>query len=112
MSKLQDLFEMQSKLMELLGVDSGIGYNTPLFKDILICMAGETHEALAHLANSTKPWKQKEYDIEAEVKEEVVDVLFFLLEAWLIAGWKAEELFEGYEKKYQKNIKRLEAAKS
>lgn len=104
--------------MEALGIswvpDTSAGILTNLlFKDTLVNAAGEVHEALEPLTNATKPWKVSEptQQIRDHVIEETVDVLFFLVEAWLLAGLTYTDIASQYEAKYQANLKRIVAKK-
>lgn len=100
----------QRELMNLLDIPPGpvddiIG--SSLYKDVLIMLGGEVHEALEPLTVSTKPWKQINKDeLRNNSLEELIDVFFFFLEALELAGIDASKLNELYEEKRQRNFRR------
>lgn len=105
---LGDLMARQRKLMTVLGIEPGPVPEIMLsltFKDVLIMMGGEVFETLEPLTLHTKPWKHGELDMQREhVLEELVDVLFFLLEAFELAGLSAKDVETRYENKRQTNL--------
>jgi len=82
----------------------------PIFKDVLIMMAGEVQETLACLLTGTKPWKSGTIDNREHLEEELIDVLFFFLEACNLAGLTAEKIQEKYDAKRKRNLERLAGA--
>lgn len=101
--------ERQKDLQVALGVTPNpIDIMTePLFKDVLIMMAGEVQETLACLLTATKPWKAGTIDNREHLEEELIDVLFFFLEACNLAGLTAEKIQEKYDAKRKRNLERL-----
>ena len=102
-SSLDELVYRQAQLMDMLGISTqpvADILTAPLFKDVLINMAGEAHEALEPLAAGTKPWKNDREGVRAHVIEEVVDVLFFVLEACILAGMGAKDIERAYLRKW------------
>lgn len=102
---LTTLMDHQMNLMKLLGVqihpvDDIL--TSDLFKDIVVCMAGEAHEALAPLTAGTKVWKHNPdaEGVRSHVMEEIVDVFFFFMEACILAGMTAKEIERAYLRKY------------
>lgn len=107
---LADLMTRQRKLMDVLGIEKGpvpdILFSS-LYKDVLIMMGGEVHEALEPLTLGTKPWKIADSaKLRDHALEELVDVFFFVLEAFELAGLSAAEVNRRYEEKRQKNFVR------
>lgn len=86
---------------------------SPLFKDALINASLELHEAIDPLMKYTRPWKAKAADSEARehVLEETVDVMFFLAEAWLLAGLNAQDIADRFTTKLEFNMERLKGAR-
>ncbi len=101
------LSELQSKLMQVLDVPHVEGlpfYLQPSFREAMIGAAQEaleTHEAAGAM---TKPWKSA---TEADVKEELIDVLFYWLEAVIVSGMTQREIEAIYLEKYYKNLRRV-----
>lgn len=99
---LAHLMNQQRQLMLLLRCPEGPSPDILMdayFKDILINMGGEVHEALEPLAAGTKPWKDGAVGrsvVREHVLEETVDVLFFLLEAFIRAGLTARDVEKIY----------------
>lgn len=109
---LEALLNLQRGLMLSLGFTEPLQtdiMSDPVFKDVLIMLAGEVQEALAPITVSTKPWKQVNPDIRrADCIDEVVDCLFFLLEAFLLIGLTPDEIMTRYIDKWKYNMsKRL-----
>lgn len=104
---IDQLTEFQSKLMEVLDVPHTEGlpfYLQPSFREAMIGCAQEaleTHEAAGAM---TKPWKSTSVE---DVKEELIDVLFYWLEAVVISGLSPKEIESIYLAKYLKNLKRV-----
>lgn len=114
---LNDLMSMQRELMNLLGIPNklvGNPVNSPLYKDTLIMLAGEVQEALEPCTISSKPWKHKApSELLAETTDEVIDVFFFVMEAFLMLGLTPEQVAARYEEKRELIINtRLNAATS
>lgn len=107
---LSDLLGRQRKLMNVLGIEKGPVPDilfSPLYKDVLIMMGGEVFEALEPLTLGTKPWKIADSSqLRDHALEELVDVFFFVLEAFELAGLSAAEVERRYEEKRQKNFVR------
>lgn len=109
---LEKIFNAQKTLMDMIAIQPDeygkLPTQSKLIKDVLINAAGEVHEALAPLTVGTKPWKQgrDEQEITAEVDEEMVDVLFFLVEYFLLRGYTPEQLHDEYMEKFRFNTGR------
>lgn len=113
--ELDKFLQAQHQLMTLLETKTDVvdPLSSPLFKDVLIMMAGEVHEALAELTTDTKPWKQgiPPEDRRNRVTGEVVDVMFFLLEAFVLLGFNGQDVWDLYQAKLLRNVERLRLAK-
>lgn len=65
----------------------------------------EGYEAINHLKN--KPWKQTVVNTdEVKFRKEIGDMWHFLIEAHIIAGMTAEDVFDAYFGETVKNIER------
>lgn len=103
--KLDELVTKQSQLLSDYEQATGA---TPEPKDLVLAMMSELAEVLAE--TPWKPWKDYtgfEIDM-AKLREESVDILFFLLELMIVHGkMTADDIFETYEKKLAVNRQRL-----
>jgi uncharacterized protein YabN with tetrapyrrole methylase and pyrophosphatase domain len=109
---LASLVRDQTRFMELLGIpqkDEGAEYlNDPVFKAAVDGVVTESAEVLSAMSVLTKPWKQKSIEaIRADVLEESVDVLFMLLEVFILARVSPDELVKMYRTKLRKNLDRI-----
>lgn len=103
-SVLDYLLERQIELMEAIGLDHKAE------KTMMASLAGIIGEAAEALQEMTKnkPWKNIR---ENAFEDEVTDVLFFLLEAYVCMGFTSQNIVNFYDAKWQKNMSRLEAAR-
>jgi uncharacterized protein YabN with tetrapyrrole methylase and pyrophosphatase domain len=67
----------------------------------------EILESLENFKDLTKPWKRNANLNMDAVQEEVVDQLFFLVQAAIILGMDSKKFFSLYQKKYSKNLQRI-----
>ena len=99
------MLEAQAKLMRATGCEK-----VPpdlLLLLTLVNIIGEAQEALAFWTNVTKPWKDPgEIDIE-HVKEELIDVLHFLLQAFVELDMTDNEVVDLYLQKNERNFERI-----
>lgn len=110
--RLQNLMDDQKRLMGFLGIPKlteGEEYlASPIFKSAVDGLVTEGAEVLDAISVMTKPWKQAPIEVVREnVLEESTDVLFMLLEVYLLAGLSADDIVEIYERKLTKNLGRL-----
>lgn len=75
-------------------------------KDMHIALTDELHEMLAE--TSWKPWQSAEYINTDAAKGELVDAFHFFMNLCMAVDMDATELFEKYQAKRLKNIKRQE----
>jgi hypothetical protein len=106
--RLDELLTKQRELMRVLGVDEPTDFITsPLYKDVLIMMGGEVQEALEPLCLSTKPWKVRPMaELREHAVEELIDVLFFWLEAANLVGLTSDQIKQRYDEKWSRNLQR------
>lgn len=104
------LMMLQRMLMESLQV-YGEGLDSPDFMNAAIGLSTESAEVLDLLGTKTRPWKQMSGDVlEAEVKKELVDVMFYLLESFLILGISWDGVSKMYGDKMVINLCRAFAS--
>lgn len=75
-------------------------------RQVVLCATDELHELLHEV--HWKPWKAScgIRDVEA-YREELADVLHFILDLYLAAGLTGEDLVSDYVSKYQENMRRV-----
>lgn len=76
------------------------------FKEMYIALDDEMHEALGEMG--WKPWASSKHFNKAAVQGELIDAWHFFMNLMMIAGMTPEDLFENYQTKRAKNIKRQE----
>jgi len=74
-------------------------------RDVVLCATDELHEVLAEV--NWKPWKDKRgiKDM-AAFREEMADVLHFILDLYLAAGLNGRDIVADYVAKHYKNLER------
>lgn len=74
-------------------------------REVILCATDELHEVLAEV--NWKPWKQSRgiKDV-AAYREEVADVMHFILDLYLAAGLTGEDIYQDYVAKHNINIDR------
>lgn len=73
-------------------------------KDMILALTDELHEMLGEVG--WKPWATSDHINEDAFKNELIDAWHFLMNLMLVVNMSAEELYERYIAKRQKNIKR------
>jgi NTP pyrophosphatase (non-canonical NTP hydrolase) len=75
-------------------------------RDVVLCATDELHELLAEV--HWKPWKDSRgiRDIDA-YREELADVLHFILDLYLAAGLTGQDVVNDYVAKHEENLRRL-----
>ena len=104
--ELGALLMWQDKLSATLGV-----YDMPkeeAIKAMIECLAVESAETLAHFLTKTKPWKPQVVNM-AEVKEEAIDILHFLLAFFNLMEMGPDAIVEEYRRKNLINYERVAA---
>ncbi len=103
MDKLDKIFREQERLNILIGKP---GTADELCYKYLVAASVEVSEALQEL-----PWKWWKHDQKADLlklKEEIIDVLHFVISAAQSVGMDSHELFDAYLSKNKINEKRLD----
>lgn len=114
---LETMFELQRRLMTELGLKEDWGphqVHSYEFLRLLLSLTREVSEAADEVADASKPWKHGTVPDEVRrdrIIEELVDVFFYTMEAFIMLGCDSEKLIVGYAAKWAKNIKRLQAAR-
>lgn len=75
-------------------------------RETVSCIVLEAAEALAPFLNATKPWKEQTVDF-AEVDEEVIDILHFVLAYFNLRGFNSKDVLERYRAKNLHNLTRV-----
>lgn len=109
--------EINSELAEMLDLQLGFRHqcradgipNDEFLYITLNNIIGEANESAAYYGSITKPWKKNlELPLE-EVQEELVDILHFLLQAFIILDMDADDIVELYRIKNRINHRRVKA---
>lgn len=110
---LNELTNHQRKLMEVLNIDplSGtISVNEIPSKTEMGAAIGitvESAEILEAMDKANRAWKTNKDPVSSQVKEELADVLFFVLELCVLLRLTGDDLEYLYLTKYKKNLIRL-----
>lgn len=109
MNTLDSHMELQKKLMDVVGASAT---NEESVKNLLIvtalCIIDEALEVVEFAKDSTKPWKKPEFN-QLSIKEEIIDVYFFVLQLFVLMGMNENEIDAMYRFKNQKNFERIKA---
>lgn len=117
-SDLDRLLTKQRELMHLLGIDHLSGTLTindkPSISEMgaAIGITVEAAEILEAMDKANRVWKINQEPTVNQVKEELIDVLFFVLELSVLLDLSGEDLIRLYQEKYNRNLERLARAKS
>jgi NTP pyrophosphatase (non-canonical NTP hydrolase) len=112
-NNLEELLAAQRQLMVALGIDQGGGTlvrtGQPSITEIgaAVGMATEAAEVLDALDITGRRWVKYDENTVNHVKEEMVDVLFFILEMAVLLNVSGDELERLYYKKHQRNMERI-----
>lgn len=107
--KLDKMLELQRQLqIKAYGKDPST-IDDPLvviefIKDMHIALTDELHEALGEVG--WKPWATRRHINTDAFKSELVDAWHFFMNLMLVVGMDADELFDRYVEKREKNQKR------
>lgn len=108
-SIIDELLTLQTSLEQAWGrlpdLDDGAAVSSYIRQTVL-CATDELHELLHEV--HWKPWKEGHgiRDVEA-YREELADVVHFVLDLYLAAGLTGDDLVNDYFSKHQENIRRL-----
>lgn len=107
MDKLDKIFAMQTFLDDKIAEERNLNFSKEewIQKEVL-AMISELSEVLDEV--NFKWWKNKKEINDKQLKEEIVDLLHFLISMSLKAGMSSEEIFSIYMEKNAENIRRQE----
>lgn len=104
-SEFEEMFDMQRSLMFECRADEIP--NDLLLYITLNNIVGEATEAAEFFGDITKPWKKDLRVAADEVQEELIDILHFLLQGFIILGMDADEVTRLYRIKNGVNFRRI-----
>ena len=97
-----ELFEMQKELIRTIFVRTG---DTGTVHGSITAMMVEAGEFLNE--NGQYKWWKKNHLVDTEKElEEFIDIFFFWLQAAILKGYTADQLFDAYKRKWKVNIER------
>lgn len=74
-------------------------------REVALCLEDELHEALEHV--HWKPWKtSRGFKDLSKYREELADVLHFVLDLYLAAGMDGKDIYQDYLAKHEENVRR------
>lgn len=109
---LDILLHKQRILMEALDIGPNSGTLVSLGKasqgelGAVVGIVLEASEVLGEIEKANRKWKPSDIVVSA-VKEELIDVVFFILELSVLLGLSGDDLTMIYEAKLKKNMRRL-----
>lgn len=109
---LQRMLAIQKASQEERGYNFDIATKDELvryIKEHALFMTVELGEFLQELPNF-KPWKLYESGMEVDnlkAREELIDVLHFMLNIFIAMGMSADDIYNEYMKKHHENVRRL-----
>ncbi|MCG8528121.1 MAG: dUTPase [Opitutales bacterium] len=110
MDKLEEIFQLQKKLNERIGVDL-TDLTEEQQTEWLLKYVRAMQQELAELVDSV-PWKwwakYQEFD-EQNAKVEIIDMFHFLISAAQVFGLSADDVYQSYLKKNQVNMERQDS---
>lgn len=109
MSSLEELFALQARLMEALGIDAEehVGIYDDEFMAACIGLASEAMEILDEINIATRPWVGKSIvETRLRVAQEAIDVLFYFIEIMIFLQIDPKMIPVLYEEKWRINMKR------
>ena len=110
MDKLEEIFQLQKKLNERIGVNLD-NLDEAQKTEWLLNYVRAMQQEMAELVDSV-PWKwwakYQEFD-EQNAKVEIIDLFHFLISAAQVMGLSAEDVYAAYVKKNEVNLQRQES---
>lgn len=105
MDRLQELLDRQKELDGFIAERRGLTFeNREWVRKKCVAMIVEASELLNEV--DYKWWKEPKKDNDAEIKEEIIDILHFFLGMCNDAGLTSDEIYDVYMKKNDENHKR------
>jgi len=108
---IDKLYELQKTLVDAHGgimpLKEGESIQAlPSFMNAFIGITVESAEVLDEVAKLSRTWKSPE-DTLQNIKEELIDVYFYLLESFMLIGATPEDIYTLYLEKYYWNMARI-----
>lgn len=111
---LNDLLSMQANIMKVFGIEPTSGTlrasNSPSKEELgaAIGITIEAAEVLSEMEKAGRVWKQiKDDNVFEKTQEELIDVIFFVLELAVLMNLNGEQIASAYVAKYKKNLLRV-----
>lgn len=107
---LDEYFDLQKKLMEILGtpqVDIEALRDSITLRDCIQGVISEAVEVSDLISTSLKPWKDAKPLDKAHLREEVVDILFLWMETCIILEMTPSDVEKIYREKHLNNLARF-----
>jgi dimeric dUTPase (all-alpha-NTP-PPase superfamily) len=115
--KLKKIYDHQKELQESLGVYEKISGSEQLKQQYINQMLLACHEEVTEIMRETAyknpdfvpfGWKKGQQFNEENFKEEIIDLIHFVMSLAIVSGMDSDEIFDRYIKKNKKNHKRQE----
>jgi len=104
---MNDLIELQSQMMRALGIEwQANSLPLDLIREAAIGANVEAAEVLDPLNKANRPWKPRTLDKD-HVQEEIVDIMFYVLELFVLFGMSWEDVIKAYKSKIAINCARV-----
>jgi NTP pyrophosphatase (non-canonical NTP hydrolase) len=111
MTTIAELLELQADFMKVLDIDQTSfthGQNWTYLDAAIKGMASEAGEVLQETNFVTRPWDKTPFESRVNsICFESIDILFYLLEAFVLLGLDHEDVAEKYRKKMIYNLSRI-----
>jgi NTP pyrophosphatase (non-canonical NTP hydrolase) len=118
MDRLEDLFERQRVLQERLNIPQRTANDASMRQQYINQMALALHEETVEMLCATRykdpelvpfGWKREQKIDDANFREEVVDLMHYVVNLALIAGITSQEFYERYIEKNKENHRRIDS---
>jgi len=115
MDKLQEMFKIQFKSQETLGTWEKVNESKQNKQEFINQMILACYEEVNEIMRETPyknpdfvkfGWKKTQLGNNDLMKEEIIDLFHFVMNLFIVSGGNAEEFYEIYKKKNQKNLER------
>ena len=117
MDKLEDIFNFQSDLQERLGIPGKIKTDEAMRQQYINQMALAIHEETVEVLCATRykdpalvpfGWKKEQKFDRDNFREEVVDLMHFIVNLALADGMTSKEFYDRYVQKNKENHSRID----
>jgi len=113
--KLDEIFHHQKELQTKLGIYEKIGQSDEMKQQYINQMILALHEEAVEIMRETAyknpeympfGWKKGQEFKEEKFKEEIIDIIHFVMNLCIISGMNPEEIYNRYLNKNKENFKR------